>query len=193
MRLSVTVLLAISLASIAGALFTTSLSHKLLLGFYAVSFGGVFLIALPNLWRGNVALITVTDRGIEQPSAGLIRWGEIEKVALTHVVGQPALGIWTRDPFIVARRGPAWMWLFDLFNRMMGFPPISFTSRVAPIEDLYAAIETRRIPTSTGNYEHAEFGAGSTATGKERFLVDDANGLSRPFEAGSRRGTRTTR
>jgi hypothetical protein len=149
-RLAAIGLLAFALASLAAAYLTQNVFNKLVLGFCALFFGGVFLLGLRTFWHnGNVPLVTVTDLGVELPEVGLIRWDEIEKVAITRVVGQAALGIWTVDPFLSARRGPPWAWPFAVFNRFMRYPPISFFASVAPIAELYAAIETRRTPTST--------------------------------------------
>jgi hypothetical protein len=162
--LATPVLLAASLGSAAGAVFTSSY-RRLEFAVLAVALGYVFLVGLSNLWRkGGGRVITVTDFGIEHPRVGLVRWDEIEKVAPFVLAGQPALGVWTHDFFLVARRGPAWMWPFLVFNFLNGYPPLSFTRSLVPIEELYAAIETRRNPTSTRPLEHVRFDANEWPT-----------------------------
>lgn len=150
MRFAALIVLAFFIGGVAGAVFASSMSTRVLLGLCALVFGGVFLIGLPNLFRRrSVAVITVTPDGIETGYAGLIPWHEIERVDYTSIVGQPALGIWTKDPFFSARRGRWWVWPFALFNRAFGFPPLSFTKAAVPIDELRAQIEQHWTSTST--------------------------------------------
>jgi hypothetical protein len=118
-----------------------------------------------------VPLITVTGAGIDTEHAGFIPWAEIERVDYTSIAGQRALGIWTSDPFLAARRGPWWLWPFAIFNRLFGYPPLSFTSGAAPIDELYAEIETRRTATRTPADPHG-VGTVSTTAAQVRYTDD---------------------
>jgi hypothetical protein len=121
------------------------------------------------IWRGGTTLlIAVTDEGLELP-IGFLRWDEIERVDFTPA----GLGIWTYDPFVLARRGNRWwLWVLALLARTQRVPLLSFTDFTAPIGELYAAIETRRIPTHTHDERR---GTGSTSTSAEssRYILDE--------------------
>jgi hypothetical protein len=136
---------------IAAAVFESSLPRRVVFAACGLLFGAIFLIALPNLFRSErTPLITVTPDGLESRLAGLIRWDEIERVEYTSLAaGVPALGIWTRDPYLCARRGPWWLWPFVTFNRAFGYPAMSFTKRVVPIDELNSEIERNWTSSST--------------------------------------------
>ncbi|HEU5066527.1 MAG TPA: STM3941 family protein [Gaiellaceae bacterium] len=162
-RLAALGLLAFFVIGVAGVVLGSSIWERALLGLCAVLFGGVFLIGFPNLLHNrDVPLITVRADGVELKGVGLIQWHEIERVDYTTVGGRTALGIWTTDPLLTARRGSWWSWPFAIFNLLFGYPPLSFTDQAVPIGELHAAIETRRTPTST-QVEPGATGSVSTA------------------------------
>jgi hypothetical protein len=159
-----------ALGSGVGLIFVSSLSDKLMFSFCMATFGGVALMGFSSIRRQRsrrMPIIRVTEAGIEHPFAGLIGWDEIDDVGMTRIFGNRALGIWTSDPFLAVRRGPRWLWPFAIFNRVFGYPPLSFTASSMPIDEVFREIESQRARSAS----------------RER----------RQFAAGSRRGTRTTR
>jgi hypothetical protein len=141
------------------------------------------------IWRGRTTLlIAVTDEGLELP-IGFLRWDEIERVDFTL----DGLGIWTYDPFVLARRGNHWwLWVMALLAQIQRIPTISFTDFTAPVEDLYSAM-IQRNPALIRAEE--SYGTGSTSTSpEETHYIFDESVITRERPAsggGSRRGTRT--
>jgi hypothetical protein len=141
-RLSLLGLLAGAAAAAVVAVASSSLSVRVICGLGALIFGAVFLIGLPNLFhRGNTSILTIGDQSLETPRSGLIPWSEIGEVGQTHVAGQRAIGIWTIDPYFAARHGPWYFWPFAFFNRALRQPPLSFTDKAVPVDDLLAELE----------------------------------------------------
>jgi hypothetical protein len=139
--LSILALLGLALFSAVAAIAIPALVVRALLGLCAAFFAAMFLIGLPNLLRReNVPLLTVTYDGLETARSGRIPWSEIEKIAVTNVFGQRAVGIWTSDPYVAARRGPWYLWPFALFNRATHEPALSFTERAVPVDALLAEL-----------------------------------------------------
>jgi hypothetical protein len=124
--------------------------------------------------RGKTtSVISVTDEGLELP-IGFLCWDEIERVDFTVVAGRTSLGIWTYDPFVLARRDDHWwLWVTGFLAQIQRMPLISYTDFAAPIGDLYAAIETRRNRTLT---QAESRWTGSTATSAEssRYILDES-------------------
>ena len=111
---------------------------------------GVSAIALSGFWQSRkrtIPMITVRDEGIEHVKAGLIRWDEIEDVRPFSTYGNRMVGIWTFDPFLVAKRAGWWAWPFAALNVLTNHPAIGIPNSVAPVEELLVEVETRR-PTA---------------------------------------------
>lgn len=124
------------------AAVSSAVAIRILCGLGAAFFLALFLIGLPNLFRrGDAPLLTVSDQGVETPRIGLVPWAAIDEVGQTRVVGQPALGIWTKDPFYAARHGPWYFWPFALVNRCLREPALSFTEKAVPVDVLLVEIE----------------------------------------------------
>jgi hypothetical protein len=112
---------------------------------------GVGAIAVSGFWqsrRRTIPMISVRDEGIVHVKAGLIRWDEIEDVRPFSTYGNRMLGIWTVDPFLVAKRAGWWVWPFAALNVMTRHPAIAIPNSVAPVEELLVEIERRR-PTAS--------------------------------------------
>jgi hypothetical protein len=141
--------LAFVAVGITGTLLADTVSERVLLVVCSLFFAGIFLILLRAFLRGGtVEVLVVTPHGLE--TAGVaIPWKEIERVGPTFLWGQELLGIWTKDPFFSARRGPWYVWPLALLNRAFGFPPVSFSNRAVPIDDLLAEIDRHWTSTST--------------------------------------------
>ncbi len=93
----------------------------------------------------TIRLFDVTDEGIVHAKAGLIRWDEIDEVRIYSIIGQRALGVWTRDPDLVAKRsGQKWVRVVTRLNRAVGYAPLSFTDGALPVDETYAEIQRRR-------------------------------------------------
>jgi hypothetical protein len=141
-RLSLLALLALAVAGALAAVASSSLWLRIFCGAAALFFGAMLLIGLPNLFRrGDTTLLTIGDQGLETPRSGLIPWSEIEEVGQTRIVGQSAIGIWTKDPYFAARHGPWYLWPFALFNRRFREPALSFPEKVVPAAELLAELE----------------------------------------------------
>jgi hypothetical protein len=72
---------------------------------------------------------------------GTLFFVAIFEVGQTHVAGQRAIGIWTIDPYFAARHGPWYFWPFALFNRALRQPPLSFTDKAVPVDELLAELD----------------------------------------------------
>jgi hypothetical protein len=123
--------------------------QKVLFLFGAALFGLVTFTGL-TLWRrGANTIVAVTDEGLDV-AVGFLSWDEIERIEMTSVAGNRALGIWTIDPFVLARRGRSpWLWLVGFLARMQGGPLIAYADSAVPIDELYGQIELRRTQAST--------------------------------------------
>jgi len=152
------------------AVFVSPLSQQILLAFCALPFAFAGFVGLATWRAGGTSIVSVTDEGLEFP-IGYLRWNEIELVDFTTVAGRTSLGIWTYDPFVLARRGNRWwLWVLALLARIQGIPLLSFTDFTVPIGDLYGAIETRRIPTRTHGVS-SWTGTTSTSPETSRYIV----------------------
>src|SRR6266508_1662 len=114
MRLLILVLLAFAFGCAALAVFATDagIVPRVVFASSAVLFAFVAFVAFSWSHGGINSLVSVTDNGLELP-IGFLYWGDIERVDFTFVAGSQALGIWTHDPFVLARRGHHW-WLWVL-------------------------------------------------------------------------------
>jgi hypothetical protein len=136
-RLALLALLALALFAAVAAVAISAIAFRILLGLCAAFFGAMFLTGVPNLFRrGNVPVLTISHDGLETPKSGLIPWSEIATIGKTNLMGGPAIGIWTKDPYVAARNGPWYFWPFALFNRATHEPPMSFTDRAVPVDEL---------------------------------------------------------
>ena len=173
MRLMALICLAVAGGIVVLAVLVSPLSRQILFAFCALPFAFCGFLGFAIWHGGTTSLIAVTDEGLELP-IGFLRWDEIERVDFTLVAGATSLGIWTYDPFVLARRGDHWwLWVMGLLAKIQRIPLISFTDFTAPIGDLYAAIETRRNRTFTQAKSH---GTGSTSTSAEssRYIFDES-------------------
>jgi hypothetical protein len=104
------------------------------------------VVGLKAAWgRDEIRMFDVRDNGIEHQLAGVITWDEIEDVRIYSLFGQRALGIWTHDPRLVAKRtGRWWVRVFARVNPLFGAAPISFPDSVLPIDETFAEIQRRR-------------------------------------------------
>jgi hypothetical protein len=139
-------LLGFGILGLAGAIFEHGTSDRVLLGLVALIFGTIGLASFRQGRRGErIDFFDVTDDGIRHAKAGLIAWDEIEDVRIYSISGQRALGIWTRDPDLVAKRlGKGWLRAISRLNRLVGYAPISFTNQAIPVDETYAEIQRRR-------------------------------------------------
>jgi hypothetical protein len=186
-RLASAILVAAALASVAGLILDTQ--EWRMFGLSALVFGSAALVGFSNAWGKDVVSLSVTEKGIELPASKLIRWDEVDEITYTDSDESGTwLRVWTRDPFVVARRGPIWHWTFAVFNRLLGFPPLSLCFPT-PVEELSAEIELLRATGLTP--DEVRGGPGSVTTGDEgEQLVFTTRPVS---EGGVRRGTRATR
>ena len=152
------------------AVLASPLWWQVFLALFALPFAFSAFLAF-TMAKGQVTrLLSVTDEGLELPF-GLLYWHEIERVDFTVVAGSDALGIWTYDPYVLARRTRHWwLWVLAFLAQIQRIPPFSFTNFTAPINELYAAIESKRNPTRT---QGASDGSGSVATSPARVRYTD--------------------
>jgi hypothetical protein len=130
-------LFGLALFAALAAVAIPAIAVRILLGLCAVFFLAMFVAGLPNLFRrGDVPVLTISHDGLSTPKSGLIPWTEIGAIGQTKLMGGRAVGIWTKDPYYAARHGPWYFWPFALFNRATHEPPMSFTARAVPVDDL---------------------------------------------------------
>jgi hypothetical protein len=193
LRLLILVLLAFAVGSAALAVFATDAGiwRRIMFAFGALVFAFVAFVGFSWSQGGINSLVSITDDGLELP-VGFLYWDDIERVDFTSVAGSHALGIWTHDPFVLARRGHHWwLWVLAFMAWIQRGPQISYTEFTAPIGELYAAIETRRNPTATSPASHA---GGSVSASSDGGVYDSVTTRGQPASGGeSRRDTRTTR
>jgi hypothetical protein len=136
-KLSIFALLGLAVFAALAAVAIPAIVVRVLLALCAVFFAAMFLAGVPNLFRrGNVPVLTISHDGLETPKTGLIPWDEIATIGRTSQMGGAAVGIWTKDPYFAARHGPWYFWPFALFNKATHEPPMSFTERAVPVDDL---------------------------------------------------------
>jgi len=192
MRLLILLLLSFAVACGALAVFATDagIVRRVFFAFGALVFAFVAFVGFSWSHGGINSLVSVTENGLELP-VGFLHWNDIEHVDFTFVAGTEALGIWTHDPFVLARRGHHWwLWVLAVMAWIQRGPLISYTEFTAPISDLYAAIETRRNPTTTPAAPHV---SGSVSTSPDVAYGSVTTRERQSSEDESLRGTHTTR
>jgi hypothetical protein len=178
LRLLILLLLAFGVACGALAVFATDagIVRRAIFAFGALVFAFVAFVGFSMSHGGINSVVSVTDNGLELP-VGFLHWDDIERVDFTFMAGNKALGIWTHDPFVLARRGHHWwLWVLAVMAWMQRGPLISYTDLTAPIGDLYAAIETRRNPTATSADPHV---SGSVSTSSDDVAYDSVTTRAR--------------
>jgi hypothetical protein len=123
-----------------------ALWERALCGGAALGTAALTIAVLPHLRRREgLAVVRVLDEGIEHRTAGLLTWEELERVGFYRALGQRLLGIWTRDPDLVASRtGARGARLWARVCRPFGWPALSYAPPTVDTDDLYAEIAARR-------------------------------------------------
>jgi hypothetical protein len=140
--------LALALGFLAYAIFVDDfILWRVLIGLFAPVPAVIGVAA----WRSasksasNIVFVEIVDDGIRFEKAGLIRWDEIDEIGVCSIMGQQALGIWTVDPDLVAKRiGKRWARVLSRINRVFGWPPSSISAAAVPIGSLLEEIRVRQ-------------------------------------------------